>query len=124
MKKKLIFFILNLYLSSNYFKICAIFCCCAKNFSNIGLNIEPNVNDIDSWRIYYNYQYTMIYMNNKFSAIESNNLNISDNESIINRGKFSNYLLNQLKLIPLKFTNKCYPIAESFINCICCFSNL
>ena len=36
----------------------------------------------------------MIYMNNKFSAIESNNLNISDNESIINRGKFSNYLLN------------------------------
>jgi len=95
-----------------------------KWFSNIGLNIEPNVNDIDSWRIYYNYQYTMIYMNNKFSAIESNNLNISDNESIINRGKFSNYLLNQLKLIPLKFTNKCYPIAESFINCICEFKNI
>ena len=95
-----------------------------KWFSNIGLNIEPNNNDIDSWRLYYNYQYIMIFMNNKFSSIESNNINSSDKESLIKRTQFSTDLLNQLKLLPLEFSNKSYSIAESFINCICEFKNI
>lgn len=95
-----------------------------KWFSIIGLNIEPKVNDLDSWRIYYNYQYIMIFMNNKLRNIESNNINPSDNEFLTKRDQFSNNLLNQLKLLPLEFSNKSYSISESFINCICEFKNI
>ncbi len=73
-------------------------------FTNIKLNITPNDNDIDNWRIYYNYKYLMYSVKNEFiSRFQSNKKCNEENDNF--------------NIIPIKLC-KSKETAVAFIDCL------